>query len=186
VAAGRVTGIESDSRAACVAAGRLDRVLTADALEGLEALGREGARFDAFLFADVLEHLEDPVRALWLARRLAEPGARLIASVPNVAHLSLVRDLVSGRFDPVPAGLADVGHLRWFSRDFVREALEEAGWRVEDIHGLAGAAAPDAETFLGALAEWEDLDRESLATYQWIAVAVADAGSQFQGQGSRS
>ena len=102
-------------------------------------------------------------------------GARLIASVPNVGHLSLVRDLVAGRFDPLPAGLADVGHLRWFSRVFMREALEEAGWRVEDIQGLAGAPAPDAEKFLGALAEWEDLDRESLATYQWIAVAVADA-----------
>jgi len=173
-----VIGIENDPRAARIAAGRLDRVLTADALKGLEALGREDARFDAFLFADILEHLEDPVRALCLARRLAEPGARLVASVPNVGHLSLVRDLVAGRFDLVPAGLADAGHLRWFSRDFLREVLEEAGWRVEDIHGLPGGPAPDAEKFLGALADWEHLDRESLGTYQWIAVAVADAGSK--------
>ena len=68
----------------------------------------------------------------------------------------------------------------------LREALEEAGWRVEDIHGLPGGPAPDAEKFLGALADWEDLDRESLATYQWIAVAVADTGSKFKIQGSRS
>ncbi len=170
VAGGRVTGIESDPRAARVAAGRLDRVLTADALEGLQALGREEARFDAFLFADILEHLEDPVRALWLARRLAEPGARLIVSVPNVGHLSLVRDLVAGRFDPLPAGLADVGHLRWFSRDFLREALEEAGWRVEDLRGLPGAPAPDTEGFLGPLTGWEGLDRRSLETYQWVAI----------------
>jgi SAM-dependent methyltransferase len=174
-AGGRVIGIENDPRAARIAAGHLDRVLTADALKGLETLGREDARFDAFLFADILEHLEDPVRALGLARRLAEPGARLVASVPNVGHLSLVRDLVAGRFDPVPAGLADAGHLRWFSRDFLREVLEEAGWRVEDIHGLPGGPAPDVEKFLGALADWEQLDRESLGTYQWIAVAVADA-----------
>lgn len=175
---GRVTGIENDPRAARFAGGRLDRVLTADALKGLEALGREEARFDAFLFADILEHLEDPVRALCLARRLAEPGARLVASVPNVGHLSLVRDLVAGRFDPVPAGLADAGHLRWFSRDFLREVLEEASWRVEDIHGLPGGPAPDAEKFLGAFADWEHLDRESLGTYQWIAVAVADASAR--------
>jgi len=177
-AGGRVIGIENDPRAARIAAGRLDRVLTADALNGLEALGREDARFDAFLFADILEHLEDPVRALCLAKRLAEPGARLVASVPNVGHLSMVRDLVAGRFDPVPAGLADAGHLRWFSRDFLREVLEEAGWRVEDLRSVAGAPAPDAEDFLGSLADWDGLDRQSLQTYQWIAVAVADAGSK--------
>ena len=186
VAGGSVTGIESDPRAAAIAAGRLDRVLTADAGEALEALGREGARFDAFLFADILEHLEDPVRALCLARSLAEPGARLIASVPNVGHLSLVRDLVAGRFDPLPAGLADVGHLRWFSRDFLREALEEAGWRVEDLRSVTGVPPPDAEDFLGSLGDWEGLDRESLATYQWIAVASASASPESEVRSPKS
>jgi len=173
VPAGRVTGIESDSRAASIARHRLDRVVNADAFVALEALGREGAEFDVFLFGDILEHLEDPIRALCLARRLARPGARLVVSVPNIGHLSLVRDLIAGRFDPLPAGLADVGHLRWFSRGFLREALEEAGWHVEDIRGHPGAAAPETEPFLASLADWDKLDRQGLQTYQWIAVAVA-------------
>ncbi len=175
VPSGRVTGIEHDPQAAAIARGRLDRVLIGDAIEALEALEKEGARFDAFLFADILEHLEDPIRALSQARRLAQPEARLVASVPNVGHLSLVRDLVSGRFDPLPAGLADVGHLRWFSRDFLREALEEAGWVVQEIRSQPGAPIPGAEEFFAALSNWERLDRESLETYQWIAVAVAAA-----------
>ena len=51
----------------------------------LPELEAAGERFDAFVFADVLEHLEDPVAALAAARRLAAPGARLlVASVPNV------------------------------------------------------------------------------------------------------
>jgi SAM-dependent methyltransferase len=171
VPAGRVTGIESDPRAAAMARGRLDRVLSADAFEALEALRQEGAVFDAFLFADILEHLEDPIRALSLARRLARPETRLVASVPNVGHLSLVRDLVLGRFDPVPAGLADVGHLRWFSRNFLCEALEEAGWNVVKLCGHPGARAPEADEFLASLSDWQNLDHESLGTYQWIVVA---------------
>jgi 2-polyprenyl-3-methyl-5-hydroxy-6-metoxy-1,4-benzoquinol methylase len=146
-------------------------VLEGDAIARLSELTDAGERFDAFLFADVLEHLEDPIRALVLARQLALPGATLVASVPNVGHLSIVRDLLRGRFDPVAAGLADAGHLRWFTRTSLEEWLEEADWRMTAIESLPGAAAPDTEDFLRLVDGWPELDRESLLTYQWVAVA---------------
>jgi 2-polyprenyl-3-methyl-5-hydroxy-6-metoxy-1,4-benzoquinol methylase len=167
-------GIESDARAAQRACARLDRVLLGNAPRALEDLAAEGRSFDAFLFADVLEHLEDPVAALRLGRALAAPGATLVASVPNAGHLSLVRDLVRGRFDPVPAGLADAGHLRWFTRASLGEALEEAGWRVLSIEAWPGAPVSESTDFLARLEGWPGLDRESLGTYQWIAVANTD------------
>jgi SAM-dependent methyltransferase len=167
----RVVGIESNPAAAGRARDRLDEVLVGDAPRVLEDLAREGRTFDAFLFADVLEHLEDPVRALSSARALAEPGATLVASVPNAGHLSLVRDLVLGRFDPVPAGLSDAGHLRWFTKGSLADALEEAGWRVICLESWPGAAASESEGFLAGLEPWPGLDSESLRTYQWFAVA---------------
>jgi len=173
----RVTGIEKDSESAACARGSLDRVIEGDAPLVLQDLVRLGEKFDAFLFADVLEHLENPIESLSLARALAAPAAILIASVPNAGHLSLVRDLVFGRFDPVPAGLADAGHLRWFTRRSLGSALEEAGWRVLSIESWPGAAAPGQDEFLSALSGWPRLDRESLLTYQWIAVAVNDDAS---------
>jgi SAM-dependent methyltransferase len=169
-----VCGIENDRARAGLARERLDRVLIGDAARVLEDLSREGGTFDAFLFADVLEHLDDPVGALTLAKSLATPGATLVASVPNAGHLSLVRDLVEGRFDPVPAGLADAGHLRWFTKTSLGEAVEEAGWRLLSIEPWPGAPAPESSGFLAGLSDWPDLDRESLMTYQWIAVAVAE------------
>jgi SAM-dependent methyltransferase len=170
------TGIESDPTAADRAREALDVLLEGDAQEMLSRLVGARSRFDGFLFADVLEHLEDPVGALAKARALAEDGAILAASVPNAGHISLVRDLLLGRFDPVPAGLEDAGHLRWFSRSFLSEALEEAGWTVVAIESIAGAPAPAAEEFQEWLTGWPEADRESLSTYQWIAVARA-AGS---------
>lgn len=169
----RVTGIEWDPGLAAAARRRCDRVLEGDLREVLPALARDGERYDAIVFADVLEHLEDPVAALAAARRLAGEGARLLVSVPNVGHLSIVRDLVAGRFDPVPAGLTDSRHLRWFTRSLLAEAIEEAGWRDVRIEGEAGAPAPDAVAFLELAAAWAESDRESLATYQWIASAAA-------------
>jgi SAM-dependent methyltransferase len=168
-----VTGIEREPGAAELARDRLDRVLEGDAIARLSELADAGERFDAFLFADVLEHLEDPIRALVLARQLALSGATLVASVPNVGHLSIVRDLLRGRFDPVPAGLADAGHLRWFTRTSLEEWLQEAGWRMTTIESLPGAAAPDTDEFLRLVDGWPELDRESLLTYQWVAVGKA-------------
>ena len=168
-----VSGIERDPGSAARARARLDRVHEGEAAAVLEKLAAAPERFDAFVFADVLEHLEDPAGALALARRIASPGAALVASVPNVGHISLVRDLVRGRFDPVPAGLADATHLRWFTRRLLAEALEEGGWTVGSIEGVAGAPARDAEAFLRLLSDWPGFDRESLSTYQWIAIARA-------------
>ena len=168
-----VTGIERNERAAALARESLDRVFVGDAQRILTGLADARETFDAFLFADVLEHLEDPAGALSRALALAAPGAILVASVPNAGHLSLVRDLVVGRFDPVPAGLADAGHLRWFTRTSLAEALEGAGWKLRAIESWPGAEAADAEPFLSHFSRWAGLDRESLATYQWIAVAIA-------------
>jgi SAM-dependent methyltransferase len=174
-----VTGLEIDPGAARRAEGRLDRVLVGDAGELLATLAAKGERFDAFLMGDVLEHTADPVAVLAAARSAAAPGATLVASVPNVAHLSIVRDLLLGRFDPAPAGLADAGHLRWFTRSFLSESLEEAGWAVDGIDASEGAAPREAEAFEDFLLEWPaavataEAALRSLRVYQWIAVARA-------------
>jgi SAM-dependent methyltransferase len=171
----RLTGVERDAiRAARArAGGGYERILDGSLEDALPRLGAEGARFDAIVFADVLEHVEDPVAALRAARVLANANALLLAVVPNVGHLSVVRDLLLGRHDPVPAGLCDAGHLRWFSKTFLDEAIGEAGWTLAKIEGIPGAPPPDAGPFLELAKSWPEADLESLVTYQWIATARA-------------
>lgn len=169
-----VTGIEREPALARRAREVCDRVLEGDLAPWMLRLAADGERFDALVYADVLEHLEDPISALQKGRALAADGAMLVVSVPNVGHLSVVRDLVLGRFDPVPAGLFDAGHVRWFTRSWLAEALAEAGWRVETIEGERGAAPPDAEDFRKFAKGWTGADPESLETYQWVAVCRAE------------
>jgi len=128
--------------------------------------------YGTVVLADVLEHLEEPIDALAAALRVSARGGTLLVSVPNAGHLSLVRDLLLGRFDPAPSGLCDAGHLRWFSRDFLHEAILEAGWSAPRIEREQGAPAPDPAPLLELAAAWPDADRESLGTYQWIATAA--------------
>jgi SAM-dependent methyltransferase len=168
-----VTGVESDPELARRACRRCDRVLEGDLRRILPSLAAAGERFDALVFADVLEHLEDPVEALLAARALAAPKSRLLVSVPNVGHLSIARDLLAGRFDPVPAGLCDSRHLRWFTRASLAETLTEAGWSVGAIESEVGAPPGGAEAFRRLASSWPGADLESLATYQWVAVGAA-------------
>jgi hypothetical protein len=106
-----------------------------------------------------------------LAHELALPKATLVVSVPNVGHLSLVRDLVQGRFDPLPSGLLDAGHLRWFTRNSLEEVLDEAGWHTLSIERLPGSPPPDEGEFLRWASDFPEADRDALTTYQWVAVA---------------
>ncbi len=171
----KLTGVEMDPSRSTRARerGGYERVLEGDLTTVLPALAAEGARFDAVVFADVLEHLDDPVAALAAGRSLAAAEGLLLAVVPNVGHLSVVRDLLLGRHDPVPAGLCDAGHLRWFTKTSLAEMIGEAGWERVAIESAPGAPVPDAGPFLELAARWPDVDRLSLGTYQWIATARA-------------
>src|SRR5262249_50027889 len=126
-----VTGIERDPASAARARKVLSRVLEGDALALLERLAAPREPFALTPFRDRLQRLTEPHRVLALARTIAAPAATVVSSVPNVGHVSVVRDLLLGRFDPVPAGLLDAGHLRWWTRSSLEEMLEETGWTVE-------------------------------------------------------
>ena len=68
-------------------------------------------RFDAVLFGDVLEHLEDPADALVRVRPWLAPGGVVVASVPNVGHWSVVDDLLA-RTVRLRSVLDPLGHAR--------------------------------------------------------------------------
>jgi 2-polyprenyl-3-methyl-5-hydroxy-6-metoxy-1,4-benzoquinol methylase len=89
------------------------------------------------VFADVLEHLPDPVRVLRNVHSLLNPGARVVISVPNVAHLSVRAQLFFGRFQYSTRGILDRTHLRFFTRRTALELLTESGFTIQ--HTTASA-----------------------------------------------
>lgn len=117
-----VVGIEPDHRAAAVARERGIEVLELD----VETVPLAAARFDVVVFADVLEHLRDPVAVL----RQARAAGRAVVSLPNIAHWTGRRALLRGRFPREDHGLFDRTHLRFFTRESARELVGEAGLRI--------------------------------------------------------
>jgi SAM-dependent methyltransferase len=71
---------------------------------------------DVGICSEVLEHLDEPKRALRGIRAFLRPGGRLLVTVPGGPMT---------RFDRA------IGHRKHFRRGEVRRELEESGYRVE-------------------------------------------------------
>lgn len=144
-----IVGIEPDAGDAAEAARVYDRVLPIP----LEAVQEEfPGRFDAVLFGDVLEHLDDPAAALTRVRPwLTERGA-VVASVPNVGHWSVISDLIEGRFDYVPYSILSGTHVRFFTRATLTDLFEACAFAPPSIDVVRFAPSPRGTDMLARLA----------------------------------
>ena len=126
-----VSGIEIDPEAAEKARSHMKDVVVADLdSQRLTSLGI-AERFDVIVFADVLEHLKDPLSALRDAKELLNPGGCVVISIPNVAHGAVRLALLDGRFDYSATGLLDETHIRFFTRSTLNEFVARAGFAVQ-------------------------------------------------------
>jgi 2-polyprenyl-3-methyl-5-hydroxy-6-metoxy-1,4-benzoquinol methylase len=176
----QIIGVEPDERRAALARERgLDvraEMLTDDLLARLGS-------FDVVMFADVLEHLPDPLALLRIATSALAPGGAIVVSVPNVAHWSVRLDLMRGRFQYRETGIMDATHLRWFTRDGIALLLNAAGLRIESARVTLGV---DLQCYWERW-PWRRMSRDRRAAWvrrgvrrwpelfgcQWIVRAVA-------------
>lgn len=91
-------------------------------------------KFDVIIFADVLEHLLDPLMALNKVKRLLRPGGRIVFSIPNMAHISVRLMLLKGFFEYTPIGVLDRTHLHYYDELEVKHLFSEAKLHIKEVH----------------------------------------------------
>jgi 2-polyprenyl-3-methyl-5-hydroxy-6-metoxy-1,4-benzoquinol methylase len=170
-----VIGVELFADAAAVAAERLDDVVRAD-LDALEELPAGEGSIDVAIFGDVLEHLRDPHRLLRVARRYLAPSGRIVCSVPNVKHFSVVVPLlVADRFEYADAGLLDRTHVHLFTLEEIDRMLRDTGFEAVTLGATNVGPLPERYRALAELAGRLGADaRETAArleAYQYLVVA---------------
>lgn len=131
-----VWGLEP-SAAAEQAAERLDRVIQ----RPIEGAGDELplGHFDCIVFNDVLEHFVDPWGVLRSARMWLAPEGRVVASIPNVRHLTELKNLVIRKnWDYADDGILDSTHLRFFTVRSIPKLFASSGYELVRIQGING------------------------------------------------
>lgn len=125
-------GVELFDDAAEKAREKLDRVLVTniDSLtlpELLEGLSLKKGEVDCIVYGDVIEHLTDPWKALEQHAKLLKKDGIIASCIPNIAHWSIIRQLIHGQWTYSDDGLLDRTHLRFFSESTVRDLFDSLG-----------------------------------------------------------
>ena len=175
-------GIELFEGTANQAHGHLDRVIVGDieqdqVVAALDAT-LEGRRFDLLVFGNVLEHLRDPWAVLALLRERMAPGGVCVASIPNVAHWSLLVGQLKGQWDYANSGLPDRTQLRFFTLESAQAMFRQAGWSIADSNPQV-IQPEETEAAIKVFAPLEaalGVDhaalRRDLSAFQWVIRAV--------------
>ncbi|MHB1479482.1 MAG: glycosyltransferase [Acidithiobacillus ferrooxidans] len=171
-----VDGIEANPDAAAIARSSYRRVWEAD-LEtaSMEELLGE-SRYQYIVCADVLEHLRDPGQLLRQIANFLAPSGKLLVSIPNIAHVGVFLELLSGDFRYREEGLLDRTHLRFFTRRSFLYFLADNGFAgqvvdrtIVDLQQSEFAAIPLETISPSLLREMQDWDDN--ITYQFIVEA---------------
>jgi O-antigen biosynthesis protein len=184
-------GIEISEEAAVTARQHLERVIVAD-IENtdLTTCGLKQESFDLILALDVLEHLYDPWDALSTLMTYLRPGGHVVASIPNIQNVSVVRNLLKGNWKYEDAGLLDATHLRFFTLDEISALFTGAGLTITRTDCILnpsidiGSLKATGNSFELDKVHFTDLSKEEVVrffTYQYLVIAekraAIDAGT---------
>lgn len=87
-------------------------------------------KFDSIIFADVLEHLKNPLMCLLEVKKLLKPNGTIYASIPNIAHITVRMELFEGNFDYEDTGLLDNTHISFFTKKTIWKMFNDAGMTI--------------------------------------------------------
>jgi SAM-dependent methyltransferase len=163
----RLTGVELNPVMAKKAAPYYDEMLNIP----LEQIDFSGL-FDLINCGDILEHLTNPWGMLKRLRRLLRNSGRLVLSIPNAGHWSVVRALLKGQFQYIPLGLLCIGHLRWFTELSIRESLEEAGFEIEIFERQQIPPTREGEKFIQDMCTSGYGEEQSLRANEFVLRAI--------------
>ena len=87
--------------------------------------------FDYIIFGDVLEHLRDPEAAIKYCSDYLKEGGCILASIPNLMHISVIKDLLSGNFSYGDTGLLDRTHIHMFTYNEIVRLFRKCDFEIE-------------------------------------------------------
>lgn len=89
----------------------------------------QNVKFDYIIFADVLEHLRNPKDILAKSKLLLKESGSVLLSVPNLAHNSVLIDLMKNQFQYRSVGLLDNTHIHFFTINSLEQMIKDC-----DLH----------------------------------------------------
>lgn len=113
------------ARNSCIGSeeGDLEKFIWAEKLKNQE--------YDYIIILDVLEHLKNPAEVLKRLGDVLKEDGKILVSIPNLAHNSVVIGLLNNQFRYTDVGLLDCTHLKFFTYESVIDMVYSNGYYVD-------------------------------------------------------
>ncbi|WP_143318268.1 bifunctional glycosyltransferase/class I SAM-dependent methyltransferase [Clostridium sp. HBUAS56017] len=165
-------GIELNDNAAEIA--KTFATVTAENVE-TSSLNYDEGFFDYIIFADVLEHLNDPLRTLETAKKYLKSNGYILASIPNVLNYTVLKDLINGNWTYTDAGILDRTHLRFFTLNEIQTLFTKAQYNNLSIYSVNNAPQNNEDIDfiekISSISSKKETIKGELTTYQYIVKA---------------
>lgn len=123
-------GIEKEPLAAKLAAG-VETVWNIEAGRMEEKLIK--AEYDYILLGGILEHLEKPEEILTKLKEYLKPDGKLIGTVHNAMHISVIAQLLRGKLAYKETGIIKAEHIHFFTAEEIVSLLSNQGYEVQNF-----------------------------------------------------
>ena len=129
-------------------------------------------KFDYIICGDVIEHLVDPWEALKNIHAMLKPSGHLLASIPNVANIVVVENLLRGFWNYEDAGILDRTHLRFFTRDSIIRSLLAEKFTVQKMILKQYVSQSRLWSLAKEFSDRFGISLEHFTTFQYLVDAV--------------
>jgi len=162
-------GIELNVNSAAIAA-TFANVSTSNVENGMDY---EESFFDYIILSDTLGHLNDPWTVITNLKKYLNNRGKVISSIPNIMHHSVLREMLHGRFQYGNAGLLDRKNLRFFTGYEIKKMFEDAGYYNIEFNANVSATSTEDESFIEGLSALGDSSLKSqLKIHQYLIKAA--------------
>lgn len=120
-------------------------------------------RFDVIVFADILEHIYDPVGAVKFYLNFLKPNGQVYISVPNYVVFYTRLQFLFGNFYYWLAGTQEKTHIRIFTANNLKRLIKETGLELETLDITPGIARWVQHMMRGRFARsYDKFDRQAI------------------------
>lgn len=130
-------------------------------------------KFDYIIFGDVLEHLHNPQKTIEFCKeKLLKEHGCIIASIPNIMHISVMQQLLNGRFKYTDMGLLDKTHIHFFTYYEIMIMFQNLGFNVEKAHTTSVKISDEQQKLKKKLLDIStNVEEYMYDTYQYVIKA---------------
>ncbi|MGV8980208.1 glycosyltransferase [Clostridium sp.] len=126
--------------------------------------------FDYIILGNRLQQSKDPFKLLNEIKRFLKPGGYIIATIPNLMHHSVIKELLRGKFMYNENSILDRNNNKYFTLTDIYRIFDECGYINPFIFHYYSELTPEDDKFLNDICSIVGADMKGFfLSYEYVA-----------------